>query len=215
MRRIPEQTPLLRSAHVSDALDEIGRRCRCLGPKLVPLQPGSFLVGRAFPVDVARVDHAPEVPYVGLLRALDDIGQDDVYVISSGGATDVSLWGELLTTIASARGAAGAICDGYVRDAALIRAHGFPVFAHGTMPLDINGRLEVTGHGTPILVDGVEVALGELVVADDDGVVVVPLDVELEVVERATAKAGAEDGFRADVAAGMLPSRAYEIHRVL
>src|SRR5207244_4022507 len=158
--RIPEQAPLLRSANVSDALDALGRRGRCLGPKLEPLRPGTLLVGRAFTVAVVRVDRAPDVPYVGLLAALDAIGPDDVYIISSGGAADVSLWGELLSTIALARGAAGAICDGYVRDASVIRSLGFPVFAHGTMPLDINGRLEVTGHGAPVEIDGVTIAAG-------------------------------------------------------
>jgi hypothetical protein len=57
-----------------------------MGPKLIPLQPGTHLVGRAFPVTIVRVDRRPEVPYVGLLRALDAIGGDDVYVVSSGGA---------------------------------------------------------------------------------------------------------------------------------
>jgi 4-hydroxy-4-methyl-2-oxoglutarate aldolase len=212
---IPAQASLLRSALVSDALDAIGCRDRSLGPKFSPLQPGKVLVGRAFPVSVVPVDGAPDVPYAGLLRALDAIGQGDIYVVSSGGAAGVALWGELLSTIAIARGAVGAVCGGYVRDSAQIRALGFPVFAHGTVPLDINGRLEVTGHESPIEIDGVRVAPGELIVADDDGVVVVPCEVEGDVVERATAKAGAEDGFRADVAAGMLPSRAYEIHRVL
>ena len=212
---IPEQAPLLRTAHVSDALDTIGRPGRCLGPKLVPLQPGTHLVGRAFPVTIVRVDRRPEVPYVGLLRALDAIGGDDVYVVSSGGAPDVSLWGELLSTIAIARRAVGAVCDGYVRDAALIRALDFPVFAHGTMPLDINGRFEAIAHGLPVTIDGVEIATGELVVADDDGVVVVPRELEQEVVDAAMAKVVAEDGFRNDVAAGMLPSRAFEIHRLL
>jgi regulator of RNase E activity RraA len=215
MSRLPVEAPRLRSAHVSDALDAIGRCGRVLGPGLVPLLPGSLLVGRAFTVSVERVERAPEVPYVGLLQALDALGEDDVWVISSGGADDVSLWGELLTTIARARGAVGAVCDGCVRDAALIRAQGFPVFARGTLPLDINGRLEVTGHGRPVTLDGVAVVPGDLVVADDDGVVVVPADVEREVVERAASKASAEDGFRADVVAGMLPSHAYAIHRVL
>jgi 4-hydroxy-4-methyl-2-oxoglutarate aldolase len=211
----PAEAAVLTSSLVSDALDGLGRRDRCLGPELVPLQPGRVVIGRAFPVTTVRVERGPEVPYVGLLRALDEIGPGDVYVVSSGGARDVALWGELLSTIATARGAIGAICDGYHRDAAKIRELGFPVFSRGSVPLDIHGRFEVVGHGDPVSIDGIVISRGDLIVADEDGITVVPPDVEREAIERAVAKGSAEDGFRADVAAGMLPSQAFARHRVL
>jgi 4-hydroxy-4-methyl-2-oxoglutarate aldolase len=205
----------LNAALVSDALDALGRWHRCLPPELSALDRGGVVVGRAFPVTVARPSIVPNVPYVGLLAALDEIAEGDVYVISSGGARDVALWGELLATIAIARGVAAAVCDGYIRDASRIRRLGFPVYARGTVPLDIHGRFEVVGHGAPLVIEGVEIERGDLIVADDDGVVVVPQDVEADVVASAIAKANAEDGFRADVAARMPPSEAWAKHRVL
>lgn len=212
--RLPDAAALS-AALVSDALDGLGRWHHCLPPELNALDRGGVLVGRAFPVTLARPSVVPAVPYVGLLAALDEIAEGDVYVISSGGARDVALWGELLSTIAIARRVAGAVCDGYIRDASHIRRLGFAVYARGTAPLDIHGRFEVVGHGAQLVIDGVTVERGDLIVADDDGVVVVPQDVETEVLASAVAKANAEDGFRADVAAGMPPSRAWAKHRVL
>jgi regulator of RNase E activity RraA len=212
---LPRHAASLTAALVSDALDRVGRPRRCLPPEIAALAPGTRTVGRAFPVTAVRVAEPPAVPYVGLLRALDEIEPGDVYVISSGGATDAALWGELLSTIAIARGAVAAVCDGYVRDAAKVRALGFPVFARGTLPLDIHGRFEVVAHGAPVQIGGFEIARGDLLVGDDDGVVVVPPDVEDDVVALAREKGTAEDGFRQDVANGMLPSHAYELHRVL
>ncbi|MGO9957272.1 MAG: RraA family protein [Solirubrobacteraceae bacterium] len=211
---LPE-TASLSAAVVSDALDGLGRWHHCLPPELNALDRGGVVVGRAFPVTVARPSVVPSVPYVGLLAALDEIGDGDVYVISSSGARDVALWGELLSTIAIASRVAGAVCDGYVRDASRIRRLGFPVYARGTAPLDIHGRFEVVGHGAPLVIEGVTIERGDLIVADDDGVVVVPQDVEVEVLAAAIAKSNAEDGFRADVVAGMPPSQAWAKHRVL
>lgn len=196
-------------------LDGLGFRRQCLPYELVPVVPGTVLVGRAFTVSVAPVDAPPETPYRGLLGALDALGRDDVYVISSGASREVALWGELVSTAARARGAAGALCDGCVRDVAGVRALGFPVFARGTVPYDIHGRLEVTGTGEPLEIGGIAVIPGQLIVGDDDGVVIVPLEVEVEAIARAVDKASAESRFREAVDSGMAPSEAYALHQVL
>ena len=131
-------------------------------------------------------------------------------------AQQTSLSGaKLLSTIALQRGAVGALCDGYVRDTTAVRRLRFDVFSRGSVPLDIHGRLEVIGHGDPVEIDDVVIHAGDLVVADDDGVVVVPADVEDAAIARALEKAAAEDGFRTAIQAGMLPSEAWTIHRVL
>lgn len=215
--RLAELRGVLRAALVSDALDAIGLRRRCLAG-LAPLAasgPGSALVGNAFTVQALPTDAVPEVPYVGLLRALDAVGAGDLVVTAAGGALRVALWGELLSQACLARGATGAVCDGPARDSVQIRALGFPVFCRGTLPLDINGRAEVVAHGTDVVVDGVGIAPGDLIVGDADGVVVVPLAVRDEVVARAIEKGSAESGFRDAVAGGLAPSVAFARHRVL
>ena len=200
----------LRSALVCDALDSLGLRSQCLEAGLGPLTPGLRAVGPALPLETIVVASAPSVPYRGLLEALDAVPRGAVVVMSAHGRRDVALWGELLSTICLARGAAGAVCAGAVRDTDQVRALGFPVFANGAVPYDINGRLEVVGHTSAIAIGALEIAPGDLVVADGDGVVIVPVAVADEVVARVAAKAQAESGFRSAIERGALPSEAYE-----
>jgi regulator of RNase E activity RraA len=136
-------------------------------------------------------------------------------VIPGGRAADAALFGELMATACLARGAVGAVCEGFVRDLAEVRALGFTLFACGTVPYDMDGRLEVVGHGRAVEVDGVTIEPGALIVADEDGVVVVPPDVEADVLAAVADKAARESGFRAAVAAGLSPSEAYDRFGVL
>jgi len=205
---------LLRTSLLSDALDRAGRRRQCLAPDVVPLS-GERVEGRAFPLLLERVARPAETPYRGLLAALDAVPAGAVVVVPGGRAEDAALFGELMATACLARGAAGAVCQGHVRDLPEVRVLGFPLFGCGTVPYDLDGRLEVVGHGEPVEVDGVRVEPGALVVGDEDGVVVVPPDVEAEVVASAREKASREDEFRSAVAAGMPPSEAYERFGVL
>jgi regulator of RNase E activity RraA len=107
------------------------------------------------------------------------------------------------------------VTDGLVRDSVQTAALGFPVFARGTSPLDIHGRLEVVAHGVDVRVAGVPVATGDTIVADADGVVVVPLDLASEVLERAAAKALGEGDFRAAVTEGASATEAFRRFDVL
>jgi regulator of RNase E activity RraA len=204
----------LGASQLADALDRVGRRSRCLAPDVVPVS-GTRVEGRAFPFAVRRVDGRSAEPYRGLLSALDAVPAGAVVVIPGGRASDAALFGELMATACVARGAAGAVCEGYVRDLAAVRALGFALFACGTVPYDVDGRLEIVGHGEPVDVDGVRIEPGALVVGDEDGVVIVPADVEAEVLAAARAKAAKEAEFRAAVAEGMAPSEAYARFRVL
>lgn len=205
----------LRSPLVSDALDKLDRRAQSLGPGLTPLEQDTVLVGRAFPVETVAVDSAPDVPYVGLLAALDALSPEDVFVISSGGSPDAALWGELLSTACLASGGAGVVCDGFVRDTAAVRALGFPCFSRGTVPADIDGRFEVVSHGNPLVIDDVTIRRGDLIVADVDGVVVVPSELHEPVVAAVLEKAASESMFRQAVVDGMKPSEAFARFGVL
>jgi len=205
---------VLRTSLLSDALDRAGRRRQCLGPDVVPLS-GTRLEGRAYPLVLERADAPGEPPYQGLLRALDAVPAGAVLVLPGRRATDAALFGELMATACLGRGAAGAVCEGFVRDLPEVRAIGFALFGCGTVPYDMDGRLEVAGHGRPVEVDGVLIEPGALVVADHDGVVVVPTELEASVVAAALDKAAREDEFRAAIAAGMQPSEAYDRFGVL
>jgi len=205
----------MRTALVCDVLDSIGLRSQALGADISSLRHDRPLIGRAFTAVSCELDEIPDVPYEGLLRALDAVGDGDVFVLATGRTERSAMWGELLSTTCLARGVKGVVTDGYSRDTGQIAALGFPAYCRGTYPLDINGRSEVTDHGVPVVIDGVVVSPGDLIVADDDGVVVVPADVVDEVVVRALAKAQEEGAFREAVRDGMLPSEAYDRFKVL
>ena len=203
------------SSLVCDALDEAGRRHQSLAPGYAPLVTDQVLLGYAFPVRLEATDEIPEVPYVGLLRALDAIGPGEVWVGATGGFRDAALWGELLSTACMAAGAVGAVLDGSVRDRNVIRGLGFCVLCRGADPRDINGRGEVVAHGVTVEVDGVTVAPGDLVVGDDDGVVIVPEELIDGVVGTALHKNSTESRFRQAVRDGVPPSDAFARFGVL
>lgn len=207
--------PFARAAAVSDACDAQGLGRRTLGPDVLALKPGTGMMGRAYVVQTEVVDAAPETRYAGLLPAIDALAEGDVYVISGHGRADVALWGELLSTKARAAGAAGALVDGAVRDVAQVSRLDFPVFARGRCPADIHGRMEVTGTGGSLVVDGVLIAHGDLVVADDDGVVIVPAEVADSVLAAAREKMATEQLFAKDVASGLSAAEAFRRHGVL
>ncbi|MFO1539419.1 MAG: RraA family protein [Chloroflexota bacterium] len=201
------------SALVSDCLDRIGQRDRTLAPGVVPLAGSGVLVGRARTARSVPVTTLPERPYTEEIALVDSLVADDV-VIGTVGAP-VAFWGELFSTAARARGAAGLVLDGVVRDRSRIVEMGWPVFARGTHPTDCNGRISVVERDAPITILGVRVAPGDLVVADMDGVVVAPAAVAAEVAAAALAKAETEDGARAYLETGALLREAWDRFRVL
>ena len=177
------------------------------------------MMGYAFPVRVEAVFKAPDVPYVGLLKALDAVGRDQVYVTPSnrnnGGNHPAAFWGELLSTACKHKGVAGALTDGPVRDTTRMQALGFKVFGVQTSPLDINSRYEVVEHNVPAVIDGVTINPGDLIVGDVDGVVIVPKAAIDEVIARVEEKNSGENLFRKAVKEGMAPSEAFAKYGVL
>lgn len=213
--RLGELAAQIGASLVGDALDELGRRQQSLAPGYAPLVAGQVLIGYAFPTLVEPAEEIPEVPFVGLLAALDAIGPGEVWVGATGGFRDAALWGELLSTACIAAGGVGAVLDGYVRDVGVIRSLDFPVLCRGVDPRNINGRGEVVAHDVTVEVDGVTVAPGDLVVGDDDGVVIVPQALIDEVVGAALEKTSGESRFRQAVRQGMPPGEAFERFGVL
>ncbi len=190
-----------RAAQVADALDASGLRHQAVGG-LARYAGSGTLIGPAFTMACAPADGRQGERYSGLLAALDAVGRGEVVVVASGPSDRAAVWGELLTAVCLARAAAGTVTDGLIRDSAQIAALGYPVFAAGTLPLDIDGRLDIVAHRVPVTVGGIAVAPGDTIVADDDGMVVVPSAIADDVLGRAAAKARDEIAFRDAVARG-------------
>jgi regulator of RNase E activity RraA len=207
------------AALASDCLDHMNIRNQVLKADIEMISGEGVMLGYAFPVRVEAVFTAPDVPYVGLLKAIDAVGKDQVYITPSnrnnGGDHPAAFWGELLSTACKYKGVAGALTDGPVRDTTRMRSLGFKVFGVQTSPLDINSRYEVVEHNVPSVIDGVLINPGDLIVGDIDGVVVVPKDAIAEVVHRVEEKNSGENLFRKAVRDGMPPSEAFAKYGVL
>ena len=200
MPTIADTLRQLNAAVLSDTLDSLGLMQQAMKPFLRPLDDTLQLVGRArtglyMPVYAAPA--AGENPYEVEIALVDDLAAGDVVVLACDGPTErIAPWGELLSTASVARGAAGCVTDGLVRDVKQIREMGFPVFCGGIGPLDTKGRARMVERDVPVMCAGVAVRRGDLVFGDVDGVVVVPQDVAEEVIRRALDKVAGENQSR-------------------
>jgi regulator of RNase E activity RraA len=202
------------SAVVSDCCDQVGLRDQTMSAGIAPVSGGSdVLVGFARPVLSVAVDSVPDEPYRAEIDFIDSLGPDDVVVatVEAPGA----FWGELFSTAARARGAVGVVVDGLVRDQVRIRQLGFPVYARGARPTDSLGRISIQECDTTVLIGGITVAPGDLVVADIDGVTVVPVDAIDEVAARTIEKATTENHAREMLEGGAFLRDAWDRFRVL
>ena len=207
----------LYTAVLSDVLDELGFRDQAMPPSIRPLDDDLTLAGFARTGLYREVFHAVagENPYELEIALVDDLQPDEVAVFGCCGSRRIAPWGELLSTASRARGAAGCVTDGMVRDIRAIRALRFPVFHGGVAPLDSKGRGKVAEIDTPIRCGGVAVAPGDLVVGDADGVIVVPQAVEGEALRRALAKVAGENTTRDELIAGARLADVFARYRVL
>lgn len=205
----------LYSAVVCDALDAMGLRNQSPRVELRPLTASRLLVGRCKTTLWADMFHEDPKPYELELQAVDSCQHDDVIIAAAGGSTHSGVWGELLSTAAKNRGCVGAIIDGAARDVGAMRRMGFPVFARGTCVYDSRDRQRVIDADVPVEIDGVRFAPGDLVIADEDGVVVVPRQVEEQAIQRAWAKVHAENVVRDEIRAGARAAEAFKKHGVL
>jgi regulator of RNase E activity RraA len=216
-RPLAEIRQRLFASVLSDCLDAAGRRDQAMHARIRPLDESLVLCGRARTALYMDVYDAPpgENPYELEIRLLDDLKPDEVPVFACGASGRIAPWGELLSTAARARGAAGVVMDGLTRDVLAIRAMKFPVFAGGIGPLDSKGRGKIMAIDLPVEVAGVRVAPGDLVFGDADGVVVVPRAVEEEVLAAALAKVAGEDATREALARGEKLAEVFKRHGIL
>jgi 4-hydroxy-4-methyl-2-oxoglutarate aldolase len=186
------------TAVVSDVLDELGYRDQAFPAWIRPLDDERTLVGFARTGVYREVYQTlpDENPYELEIALVDDLKPYEVAVFGCGGSKRIAPWGELLSTAARARGSAGCVTDGYVRDVKAIRKLGFPVFHGGIAPLDSKGRGKVAEIDVPIRCAGVAVAPGDLLIGDADGIVAVPRAIEIVALNNAFAKVTGEDRTR-------------------
>ncbi|UFN47717.1 RraA family protein [Roseomonas sp. OT10] len=212
----PKRTPLF-AALLSDVLDGMGLMHQALAARIRPLDDALVMLGRARTALYQEVWHHTEGenPYELEIALIDGLRPGEIPVFACGTGGRIAPWGELLSTAAKGRGAAGAVMDGAVRDIKAIRAMGFPVFHGGIAPLDSKGRGRVAAIDVPVECAGVKVRSGDLVLGDADGVVVVPREAEAEALRRAAEKLAGERTTLRELQEGQSLAEVFARHGIL
>ena len=182
---------------VSDAMDKLGLHGQALG--IMPLADyAQAVVGPAFTVKYVPASDPPGT--VG--DFIDDVAPGDVVVIDNDGRTDCTVWGDIMTQYAGLRGIAATVIDGVCRDVSKALGDGYPMFSAGRFMRTGKDRVQVESVNTTVAVGGVRVATRDIVVADANGVVVVPRQRARQVAEVARGIEEVESRIRAQIAQG-------------
>lgn len=213
--RFDELREVLYSGVIADVLDEKGVRNNAMEYGIRPLKDDMKVFGRAFTVLATDVYEVPEEPYKLELESVDGVGSDDILVATTNGSTSSGFWGELLTTTAMKHGCKGAVISGHTRDARKILQMDFSLFVTGFCPYDSKGRTDVIAYGVPIVCNGVSVKPGDLIFGDIDGIVVIPQEIEDEIIDMALDKINKEDIARDYINSGKSATDMYKKFGVL
>ena len=186
----------LSTPSVSDALDKLKIKCGCHG--LSPIVLDKKFVGPAF-----TVKYVP----IGLVKTgagdyIDEANEGDVIVIDNGGRTYCTAWGDILTTVAVNKKLAGTVIDGVCRDVDNIREMGYPMFTRGHFMVTGKDRIVMESYNKPVEICDIKVNPGDLIMADQSGVLVIPREKADEVLALAEQISEAENKIVASVKNG-------------
>ena len=168
------------AASVSDAIEQLLHEKHYMSHRMQSVFPAKF-AGTAITVKLVKQENHDADALTGMLKAIDSGGPGSVYVMQVEDGADIAGMGGLMGTSMFARGFAGAVIDGGVRDLPQLKKIGFPVYATGPVPSTSVGHYRFGGMNVPVDCDGVKVSANDIIVADQDGVVVVPRDHAAEI----------------------------------
>ena len=174
------------AASVSDAEEQILHEKHYMGHAMQPIFPTKF-AGTALTVLLKKEENKDPNALSGMLSAIDSGGPGSVYVMKVEDGEDIAGMGGLMGTAMFARGFAGAVVDGGVRDLPQLKRIGFPVYSTGAVPSTSVGHYRFGGVNGTLEIGGTQVAANDVIVADQDGVVVVPRARAAEILVKAQA----------------------------
>lgn len=196
MEQIIERLEKLGVASVSDAMDKIGIPCGLLGIHAVV--PGKHICGRAF-----TVHYVPNGVVKGNVGDfLDDVQPGQVVVIDNGGRLYCTVWGDIMTFVATRKGIAGTVIDGVCRDIPGIKENDYPIFTKSTYMVTGKDRVTVDYVNKPVAISGVQVCPNDIILADDTGAVCIPDAVAEKVADIAESIEKTEQAIIAEVKNG-------------
>lgn len=182
---------------VSDALDKLGLPGQCLG--VMPLANyDTVLVGPAYTVQYVSASTPPGT--VG--DFIDDVAPGDVVVIDNQGRTDCTVWGDIMTQYAGQQGIAATVIDGVCRDVTKALGDGYPIFSKGRFMRTGKDRVQVQATNQPVSIGTARVCARDIIVADANGVVVVPRERAREVAATARRIEAVEAQIRTQISQG-------------
>jgi regulator of RNase E activity RraA len=161
------------AASVSDAEERLLHEKHYMTHRMQPIFPTKF-AGTAITVLLKKEENKDPEALSGMLAAIDSGGANSVYVMKVEDGQDIAGMGGLMGTAMFSRGFAGAVIDGGVRDLPQLKRIGFPVYATGVVPSTSVSHYRFGGVNLPLEIDGTRVEANDIIVADQDGVVVVP-----------------------------------------
>lgn len=191
-----ERLKVLETPCVSDALDRLGIDGQCAG--IMPLDNAFRLAGPAFTIKYVPADDLGRS--VG--DFVDDIPSGAVPVIDNGARLDATVWGDLMTTIASQRALGGTVIDGVCRDLDRALELDYPLFTRAHWMRTGKDRVRIEGLEVPVTIGGIVVNPGDLLLGDINGVVALPAARAEEIIETSEMIAAVEDSIRAEILAG-------------
>jgi regulator of RNase E activity RraA len=187
----------LDTATISDALDKLGIAGQCRGIK--PRDHTFRMTGRAYTVSYGPID-AKEPGTVG--DYIDDLTPGTVVVLANDGREDATVWGDILTWLAHAKGLAGTVIDGANRDTHLSLELGYPIYSRSYSMRTGKDRVQVIDEQVAVTIGQARVCPGDILRGDADGVVVIPRSRETEIIEAAESIHAAEEEIRRLIASG-------------
>jgi 4-hydroxy-4-methyl-2-oxoglutarate aldolase len=199
---------------IGDILDQMGYMKQFLPFEIQPMRESMKVVGRAMTVVVEDVSGFQAKPFGLLTEALDQIEDNEIY-LARGAQVPCAAWGEIMTATAKKRGCVGAVVDGFHRDTPQMLEMNFPIFSRGNYAQDSGPRAAVKEFRVPVKIGQVDVKPGDIVFGDMDGVLIIPQDIESEVIEKSLDKASTENTVRNAIENGMSATEAFATYGVL
>ena len=215
IEEICERYKKLYTAAVYDVLEGFGYPDQALSHELVALAPGMKLAGPAFTMKGTPTAERDTAGRSKRMKMVCDMTFPCVEVRDRGTPFNVAIYGELIATTARAHGAVGALIDRGTRDSSLLIAMGFSVFARYRSPVEAFGRYTLINSQVPVCISGelvqtVTVNPGDFIFGEEDGVIVIPKDLTLKVLEECERIKGLEDQARHDFARGDDPVEVFQ-----
>jgi 4-hydroxy-4-methyl-2-oxoglutarate aldolase len=220
MEVICERYRKLYAALIFDVLEHMGHSYQAVSHELVPLTHDMKLAGPAFTVKGTSTCEKDESKRYKRLEMIKNMTYPCIEVRDAGTPFHVALYGELSATTSKAHGAVGALVDGGIRDTNYLINMGFPVFSRYRNPVEAFGRWMMLDYNVPVLVRGelsetIRINPGDFIFGDYDGVMVIPKDLTLTVLEECERVMGIEDVARVEFARGDDPVAVFEKHKRL